>query len=145
MYHLHRQYLITALAILLWLPGFSQIKPHPDGFIVTRTFMELTASRFDSLKHYKVVLKETETILDSCYSTLNKYQRLNMMQDRRLQTMELEISGYKQIIESYNRDAIVHKEIQKKLVKETRRKKTWKLIGIGAGTGFLAALILLAI
>ena len=107
--------------------------------------MELTASRFDSLKHYKVVLKETETILDSCYSTLNKYQRLNMMQDRRLQTMELEISGYKQLVESYNRDAIVHKEVQKKLVKETRRKKTWKLIGIGAGTGFLAALILLAI
>ena len=91
------------------------------------------------------MLKETETILDSCYSTLNKYQRLNMMQDRRLQTMELEISGYKQIIESYNRDAIVHKEVQKKLVKEIRRKKTWKLIGIGAGTGFLAALILLAI
>ena len=145
MYHLHHKYLITALAILLWLPGFSQINPHPDGFIVTRTFMELVASRFDSLKHYKVVVKKTETVLDSCYSVLSNSQRLNIMQDRRLQTMELEISGYKQLIESCNRDAIVHKDIQKKLSKETRRKKTWKLIGIGAGTGFLAVLILLSI
>ena len=145
MYHLHHKYLITALAILLWLPGFSQINPHPDGFIVTRTFMELVASRFDSLKHYKVVVKKTETVLDSCYSVLSNSQRLNIMQDRRLQTMELEISGYKQLIESCNRDAIVHKDIQKKLSKETRRKKTWKLIGIGAGTGFLTVLILLAL
>lgn len=68
-----------------------------------------------------------------------------MMQDKKLQSMELEISGYKQVIESCNRDAIVHKDIQKKLSKEIRRKKTWKLIGIGAGTGFLAALILLAL
>ena len=145
MYRLHHQYLITALAILLWLPGYSQIKPHPDGFICSRNFMELVASRFDSLKHYKVVVKETETILDSCYSVLSKSQKLNVMQDRRLQTMELEISGYKQIIESFNRDAIVHKEVQKKLVKETRRKKTWKIIGIGAGAGFLTALIILAL
>ena len=107
--------------------------------------MELVASRFDSLKHYKVVVKETETILDSCYSVLSKTQKLNVMQDRRLQTMELEISGYKQIIESFNRDAIVHKEVQKKLVKETRRKKTWKIIGIGAGAAFLTALIILAL
>ena len=107
--------------------------------------MELVASRFDSLKHYKVVVKETETILDSCYSVLSKSQKLNVMQDRRLQTIELEISGYKQIIESFNRDAIVHKEVQKKLVKETRRKKTWKIIGIGAGAGFLTALIILAL
>lgn len=67
------------------------------------------------------------------------------MQDKKLQTMELEISGYKQLIESCNRDAIVYKDIQKKLSKEIRRKKTWKMIGIGAGTGFLAALILLAL
>lgn len=145
MYLLHHRYLITALAILLWLPGFSQIKPHQDGFIVTRTFLELVASRFDSLKHYKSVAKQSEIILDSCYITLNKYQRLNMMQDKKLQTMELEISGYKQLIESCNRDAIVYKDIQKKLSKEIRRKKTWKMIGIGAGTGFLAALILLAL
>ncbi len=145
MYRLHHQYLITALAILLWLPGYSQIKPHPDGFICSRNFMELVASRFDSLKHYKVVVKETETILDSCYSVLSKTQKLNVMQDRRLQTMELEISGYKQIIESFNRDAIVLKEVQKKLAKETRRKKTWKLIGIGGGAGFLTALIILAL
>ena len=107
--------------------------------------MELVASRFDSLKHYKIVVKKTETVLDSCYSVLSNSQRLNIMQDRRLQTMELEISGYKQLIESCNRDAIVHKDIQKKLSKETRRKKTWKLIGIGAGTGFLTVLILLAL
>jgi ElaB/YqjD/DUF883 family membrane-anchored ribosome-binding protein len=107
--------------------------------------MELVASRFDSLKHYKVVVKECETILDSCYSVLSKSQKLNVLQDRRLQTMELEISGYKQLIESFNRDAIVHKDIQKKLVKETRRKKTWKIIGIGAGAGFLTALIILAL
>ncbi len=138
--------LITiVLLILLWLPGYSQIKPHPDGFICSRTFMELVASRFDSLKHYKVVVKECETILDSCYSVLSKTQKLNVLQDRKLQTMELEISGYKQVIESFNRDAIVHKDIQKKLVKETRRKKTWKIIGIGAGAGFLTALIILAL
>lgn len=145
MYLLHHRYLITALAILLWLPGFSQIKPHPDGFIVTRTFLELVASRFDSLKHYKSVAKQSEIILDSCYITLNKYQRLNMMQDKKLQSMELEISGYKQVIESCNRDAIVMKDLQKQLTKQTRRKKTWKLISICTGTALLTSIIILAL
>lgn len=145
MFHHHLRYLITALAILLWLPGFSQIKPHPDGFIVTRTFLELTASRFDSLKHYKAVVKDIEVILDSCYSVLSKSQKLNVMQDRRLQSMELEISEYKQVIESCNRDAIIMKDLQKQLAKQTRRKKTWKLIGIGAGTALLTSIIILAL
>lgn len=107
--------------------------------------MELTASKFDSLKHYKKVVKEIESVLDSCYSVLSKSQKLNIMQDERLHAMELEISAYKQLVESCNRDAIVYKDMQKRLGIETRRKKTWKLVGIGTGTALLAALILLAL
>jgi len=90
-------------------------------------------------------VKEIEIVLDSCYSILNKSQKLNVMQDRRLQSMELEISGYKQVIESCNRDAIVMKDLQKQLAKQTRRKKTWKLISICTGTALLTSIIILAL
>ena len=130
---------------MLWLPGFSQIKPHTDGFIVTRSFLELVSARFDSLKHYKVFIKDTESLLDSCSSAITEMQFLNKMQNNRFNLILEENIGYKQTIESYKRDVIVYKDIEKKIKQEVRKKKTWKIIGITAGTILLGSIILLAI
>ena len=138
--------LITiVLLILLWLPGYSQIKPHSDGFICSRTFMELVASRFDSLKHYKVVVMEMSATLDSCYSVVQTGQKLNSAQTQKIASLQKETEDLRDIIEIYNREQLVYKDYQKKYTVETRRKKTWKVIGIGVGAGLLTALLLLAL
>ena len=131
--------------IVLWLPGFSQIKPHPDGFICSRTFMELVASRFDSLKHYKVVIKDMTATLDSCYSVIQLGQKLNVAQTQKIASLQQENTDLNKIIESCNREQLVYKDIQKRYTIETRRKKTWKFLGIGVGAGFLTAVLLLAL
>jgi len=131
--------------IVLWLPGFSQIKPHPDGFICSRTFMELVASRFDSLKHYKVVIKDMTATLDSCYSVIQLGQKLNVAQTQKIASLQQENTDLNKIIESCNREQLVYKDIQKRYIIETRRKKTWKFLGIGVGAGFLTAILLIAL
>ncbi len=133
------------LLILLWLPGYSQIKPHPDGFICSRTFMELVASRFDSLKHYKVVIKEMSATLDSCYSVIQLGQKLNIAQVKKIESLQQETEDLRDIMEVYKREQLVYKDYQKKYTVENRRKKTWKIIGIGVGAGLLTALLLLAL
>jgi hypothetical protein len=72
-------------------------------------------------------------------------QFLNKMQNNRFNLILEENIGYKQTIESYKRDVIVYKDIEKKLKQEVRKKKTWKIIGITTGTILLGSIILLAI
>jgi hypothetical protein len=107
--------------------------------------MELVASRFDSLKHYKVVVKDMSVTLDSCYSVILLGQKLTIAQSQKIASLQHENNDLKDIIEIYNREQLVYKDYQKKYNIETRRKKTWKIIGIGVGAGFLTALLLLAL
>ena len=107
--------------------------------------MELVASRFDSLKHYKVVIKEMTATLDSCYSVIQLGQKLNISQSQKIASLQQETEDLRDIIEIYNREQLVYNDYQKKYTIETRKKKTWKIIGIGVGAGFLTALLLLAL
>jgi hypothetical protein len=107
--------------------------------------MELVASRFDSLKHYKVVIKDMTATLDSCYSVIQLGQKLNVAQTQKIASLQQENTDLNKIIESCNREQLVYKDIQKRYTIETRRKKTWKFLGIGVGAGFLTAVLLLAL
>ena len=107
--------------------------------------MELVASRFDSLKHYKVVVKEMFVTLDSCYSVVQTAQKLNIAQTQKIASLQKETEDLRDIIDIYNREQLVYKDYQKKYNIEARRKKTWKVIGLGVGAGFLTALFLLAL
>jgi len=107
--------------------------------------MELVASRFDSLKHYKVVIKDMTATLDSCYSVIQLGQKLNIAQSQKIASLQQETEDLRDIIDIYNREQLVYKDIQKKYIIETRRKKTWKFLGIGVGAGFLTAVLLLAL
>jgi hypothetical protein len=127
---------------VLWLPGFSQIKPHQDGFIVTRSFLELVSSRFDSLKHYKIVIKDSQVALDSCFSAINMSSWISKKQDEKVELMQEEIEEQNRMIESYSRQDLIYRDIHKKLKQETRKKKTWQIIGITTGIGLLTSLII---
>jgi len=107
--------------------------------------MELVASRFDSLKHYKVVVKEMLVTLDSCYSVVQTAQKLNIAQTQKIASLQKETEDLRDIIDIYNREQLVYKDYQKKYNIEARRKKTWKVIGIGVGAGLLTALLLFAL
>lgn len=140
------QKLITAaFLILLWSPVFSQIKPHPDGFLITREFAEFVAARFDSLKTYQKAYNEAIAAADSCSDILWKSEQLNILQERNIAGLEMEISELNSVIDSYKRQEIVMADIQKRLKKETRRRKFWQIVGIGTGTGLLTTIFILAI
>ena len=107
--------------------------------------MELVASRFDSLKHYKVVIKEMSATLDSCYAIVQTAQKLNIAQVKKIESLQQETEDLRDIMNVYKREQLVYKDYQKKYTVETRRKKTWKVIGIGVGAGLLTALLLFAL
>lgn len=107
--------------------------------------MELVASRFDSLKHYKVVIQEMSVTLDSCYSAVQLGQKLNITQSKKIENLYHEVNDLRDIIEIYKREQLVYKDYMNKYTIETRRKKTWKLIGIGAASGLLISILLLAL
>jgi ElaB/YqjD/DUF883 family membrane-anchored ribosome-binding protein len=107
--------------------------------------MELVASRFDSLKHYKVVIKEMSSTLDSCYAIVQTAQKLNIAQIKKIESLQQETEDLRDIMDVYKREQLVYKDYQKKYTVETRRKKTWKVIGIGVGAGLLTALLLFAL
>lgn len=83
--------------------------------------------------------------IDSCYSVIQLGQKLNIAQTQKIASLQQETEDLRDIIEIYNREQLVYKDYQKKYAIETRKKKTWKIIGIGVGAGFLTALLLLAL
>ncbi len=83
--------------------------------------------------------------LDSCYSVIQLGQKLNVAQTQKIASLQQENTDLNKIIESCNREQLVYKDIQKRYIIETRRKKTWKFLGIGVGAGFLTAILLIAL
>ena len=83
--------------------------------------------------------------LDSCYSVIQLGQKLNVAQTQKIASLQQENTDLNKIIESCNREQLVYKDIQKRYTIETRRKKTWKFLGIGVGAGFLTAILLIAL
>jgi len=125
--------------------AYSQISLTDKGYTVTRDFLEFTAARFDSLKTYKQAYADAVAVADSCAELLGKTEQLNILQERNIAGLKEEIAAFGQIADSYKRQEVITKDIQKQLKKETRKRKFWQLVGIGTGAGLLTTIIILAI
>jgi len=112
---------------------------------MNRSYAELVALRFDSLKNYKDAYKQCNEILDFSLVIINSQDTLLIFNDKKIVSLESEISTDRQLIESYKRTEIISSDIQKQLTKETRKRKLWQLVGIGAGAGLLTTILILAI
>jgi hypothetical protein len=112
---------------------------------VTREFLEFTAQRFDSLKTYKQAYKDAVAVADSCMWLFGKAEQLNQLQDRNIAGLKEEIAALGDVVESYKRQEVVTKQIQKQLRKETRKRKFWQLVGIGTGAGLLTTILIIAL
>jgi hypothetical protein len=131
--------------ILLWSSAYSQISLTSEGYTVTREFLEFTAQRFDSLKTYKQAYKDAVAVADSCMWLFGKAEQLNQLQDRNIAGLKEEIAALGDVVESYKRQEVVTKQIQKQLRKETRKRKFWQLVGIGTGAGLLTTILIIAL
>jgi ElaB/YqjD/DUF883 family membrane-anchored ribosome-binding protein len=67
---------------------------------------------------------------------------LSKKQDEKIELMKEEIEEQNRMIESYSRQDLIYRDIHKKLNQETRKKKTWQIIGITTGIGLLTSLII---
>jgi flagellar motility protein MotE (MotC chaperone) len=140
-----RKLITASLLILLSFSAYSQITLTDKGYTVTREFLEFTAQRFDSLKTYKQAYKDAVAVADSCAELIGKTEQLNQIQERNIAGLKEEIAALGDVVESYKRQEVVTKEIQKQLKKETRKRKFWQLVGIGTGAGLLTTILILAI
>lgn len=138
--------LITAsFLILLSSSGYSQISITDKGYTVTRDFLEFTAQRFDSLKTYKQAYKDAVAVADSCAKLFEKTEQLTILQERNIEGLKEEIAALGDIVESYKRQEVITNDIEKQLRKETRKRKFWQVVGIGAGTGLFTTILILAL
>lgn len=112
---------------------------------MTREFLEFTAARFDSLKTYKQAYKDAVAVADSCAELFGKAEQLNILQERNIAGLKEEISTCGDLIESYKRQEVITKDIQKQLRKEKRKRKFWQVIGIGTGAGLLTTILILVL
>jgi hypothetical protein len=67
---------------------------------------------------------------------------ISKKQDEKVKLMQEEIGEQNRLIESYSRQDLIYRDIHKKLKQETRKKKTWQIIGITTGIGLLTSLIM---
>ena len=133
------------MLILHSLTAYCQITQTDKGLIITREFAEFIALRFDSLKTYKDAYKQCNEVLDFSLVIINSQDTLLTFKDKKIVSLESEISIGQQLIESYKRTEIISADIQKQLTKETRKRKLWQVVGIGAGAGLLTTILILAI
>lgn len=131
--------------ILLSSSAYCQIKPHPEGFIISREYAELIANRFDSLKVYKQLLPDAISALDTCTGLLSEADELKVLQERNIAGLKEEISALNNVLDSYKRIDFINSEAQRQLRKEKRKRKLWQIIGIGSGAGLITSIIILAI
>jgi len=139
------------LLILLCSVGYAQsnissaVIGNDTVFIMNRSYAELVALRFDSLKTYKDAYKQCNEVLDYSLVIINSQDTLLTFKDKKIVSLESEILTTSQLIESYKRTEIISADIKKQLKKETRKRKLWQVVGIGAGAGLLTTILILAI
>lgn len=124
------KYRVLIIAILLTLCSLAascQITKVNNGFLITREYAEFIAARFDSLDAYKIAYGECIDRAIECDALLNKSERLIVDMKVQHQTQSDMLLLKDAMIKSYERDIIIFKDIEKKLKKETRFKKMWKI------------------
>lgn len=113
--------------------------------VISREFAEFVALRFDSLKTYKEAHRQCNEVLDFSLVIINSQDTLAAQVNKKVLSLQSEITTQAQIIESYKRTEIVTTDIQKQLMKETRKRKFWQVVGIGTGVGLLTTILILAL
>lgn len=142
---MYNRLIILSLLILHSLTAYCQITKTDKGLIITREFAEFVALRFDSLNTYKEAHRQCNEVLDFSLVIINSQDTLSAQVNKKVLSLQSEITTQAQIIESYKRTEIVTTDIQKQLRKETRKRKLWQVVGIGTGAGLLTTILILAL
>lgn len=120
--------LITIIFLTLCsLVASCQVTKVGNGFLISREYAEFIALRFDSLDAYKIAYGECVDRAIECDALLNKSERLIADMKVQHQTQSDMLLLKNAMIESYERDIIIFKDIEKQLKKQTRLKKVWKI------------------
>ena len=120
--------LITIIFLTLCsLAASCQVTKVDNGFLISREYAEFIALRFDSLDAYKIAYGECVDRAIECDALLNKSERLIADMKVQHQTQSDMLILKNAMIESYERDIIIFKDIEKQLKKQTRLKKVWKI------------------
>lgn len=139
---------LLTIIILLILPlsiVCQDIKPHQDGFIITRQFAELTAARFDSLKFYKAQNEKLLSSADTCLGLLNYAETLNAQLKAQNNILFEQSIIQNKIINSYTITEQMNLGLKKEVRKETRKKKAWKAAAITGLSLFSVSLVWIAV
>lgn len=123
--------LITLFFLILHLLADCQeIKPHPDGFIITREFAEVMAAKFDSLEFYKIHNEKQITALDTCFSVVSSANEIIINQIKQNELLLNKVNLQSDIIKSYDRVDKINSGLQKAILTEKKKKTFWKVSGI---------------
>ena len=112
-------------------------------FVMNRAYAELVANRFDSLESLKRSFKECESVVDGLQFSIVDRSELIHAQSGLIDNLRLDISNQNEIIQSYKRTEAITTDIQTQLRKETRKRKTWTGLCIGALVGGMTSTIYL--
>ena len=123
----YRLIITITFLILCSLAASCQITKVNNGFLITREYAEFIAARFDSLDAYKIAYGECVDRAVECDALLNKSERLIADLNEQKNNYSDMLLLKDAMIKSYERDIIIFKDIEKKLKKETRLKKMWKI------------------
>jgi len=140
--------LLLTILIILILPLSAvcqDVRPHPEGFIITREFAELTASRFDSLNFYKTHTGKLNAAIDTCAMLLNYAESVVTQSKKHSDLLEAQIITQSEIIKSHSRTDDINKNLQRSLKVETRKRKAWKVTAITALGLFGTSLLYISI
>lgn len=125
--------------------AYCQITQTDKGLVITRQFAEFVAARFDSLKAFKEANKICVDAVDSCFVLVKTFEQLDILQERKIAGQAEEIAMLNDFVDSYKRQEVITKDIQKQYKKEKRKRKFWQLVGFGTGAGLITTILLLAI
>lgn len=123
----YRLIITITFLILCSLAASCQITKVNNGFLITREYAEFIASRFDSLEAYKTAYGEAVNKAVECDALLNKSERLIVDLKEQSGNYSDMLLLKDAMIKSYERDAIVYKDLTNQLKKQTRIKKAWKI------------------
>ena len=95
--------------------------------MISREYAVYVAARFDSLDAYKKAYSDCIDRAVECDALLNKSEMLiaDLKQQQNNYSDMLLLKDA--MIKSYERDAIVYKDLTNQLKKQTRSKKAWKI------------------
>ena len=133
--------LITIIFLTLCsLAASCQVTKVGNGFLITREYAEFIALRFDSLDAYKIAYGESVNRAVECNALLNKAETVISAMKVQHQTQSDMLLLKNAMVQSYERDIIIFKDIEKQLKKQTRLKKVWKITTYAFITVSLSAL-----